>query len=210
MVRHLGNYQRQESRVRLPASTSIAPVNAQEIKQVVLNLITNALDSLDAGGTVWIELAKQRPLGRADRSRQRLRHDRRSAASTCSSRSSPAAATGRGRAGPFDHLSHRGRSRRARSTSTATGRAGARTIPRHACRLAETQHERRSRTIATKPHNRLKLCSPTTSVAAGADEPRAAAHGARGDRLPRRPHRRRRARNATPTTASSSISTCRA
>jgi signal transduction histidine kinase len=34
----------------------IAPVNPQEIKQVMLNLITNALDSLDAGGTVRVDL----------------------------------------------------------------------------------------------------------------------------------------------------------
>ena len=34
----------------------IASVNAQEIKQVVLNLITNALDSLDPGGTVVVQL----------------------------------------------------------------------------------------------------------------------------------------------------------
>ena len=36
-------------------------MNAQEIKQVVLNLITNALDSLDAGGTVWVSLARSGP-----------------------------------------------------------------------------------------------------------------------------------------------------
>jgi signal transduction histidine kinase len=34
----------------------VAPVNPQEIKQVVLNLITNGLDSLDPGGTLTIEL----------------------------------------------------------------------------------------------------------------------------------------------------------
>ncbi len=33
-----------------------APVNDQEIKQVMLNLITNALDSLDPGGTVAVEV----------------------------------------------------------------------------------------------------------------------------------------------------------
>jgi len=34
----------------------VAPVNEQEIKQVMLNLITNALDSLDPGGAVRVEL----------------------------------------------------------------------------------------------------------------------------------------------------------
>src|SRR5262249_7951604 len=37
----------------------IAPVNAQEIKQVVLNLVTNALDSLDASGTLTIQLTRK-------------------------------------------------------------------------------------------------------------------------------------------------------
>jgi signal transduction histidine kinase len=44
------------SSVRLVAPI-VAHVNAAEIKQVVLNLITNALDSLDSGGTLRIKLA---------------------------------------------------------------------------------------------------------------------------------------------------------
>jgi signal transduction histidine kinase len=55
MVSHLGRYQ--DKHVELIAGDSpIAPVNTQEVKQVVLNLITNALDSLSPGGTVRIEL----------------------------------------------------------------------------------------------------------------------------------------------------------
>ncbi len=55
MVGHLGKYQHKQ--VELVHSGSvIAPVNAQEIKQVVLNLLTNALDSIDDGGTVCVEL----------------------------------------------------------------------------------------------------------------------------------------------------------
>lgn len=58
MVSHLGRYQ--DKHVELVGGDSpIAPVNAQELKQVVLNLITNALDSLSAGGTVKIELHKR-------------------------------------------------------------------------------------------------------------------------------------------------------
>ena len=58
MVRHLGKYQRQEHRVRRRRAGH-APVNPQEIKQVVLNLITNGLDSLEPGGTVRVELAER-------------------------------------------------------------------------------------------------------------------------------------------------------
>jgi two-component system NtrC family sensor kinase len=57
MVRHLGNYkQKHVEFVRKgPVHSS---VNGQEIKQVLLNLITNGLDSLEEGGTVRVELGR--------------------------------------------------------------------------------------------------------------------------------------------------------
>ncbi len=58
MVRHLGKYQNRNLEFA-EGEPVIAPVNAQEIKQVVLNLVTNALDSLDAGGTLTIQLTRK-------------------------------------------------------------------------------------------------------------------------------------------------------
>lgn len=60
MVRHLGKYRNKQIELECRERV-IAPVNPQEIKQVVLNLITNALDSLDPGGTVWVRLARCGP-----------------------------------------------------------------------------------------------------------------------------------------------------
>ena len=55
MVGHLGRYQQMNIEFDA-AEPVIAPVNPQEIKQIVLNLLTNALDSLDTGGTVRVKL----------------------------------------------------------------------------------------------------------------------------------------------------------
>ncbi len=55
MVRHLGRYR--EKRIRFVAKqTVMVSINPQEVKQVVLNLITNALDSLEPNGVVTVDL----------------------------------------------------------------------------------------------------------------------------------------------------------
>lgn len=59
MVQHLGLYGRKQIVFRSDPRVT-ARVNAAEIKQVALNLITNALDSLDPEGTVEVELVKFR------------------------------------------------------------------------------------------------------------------------------------------------------
>lgn len=55
MLGHIGKYQRKHIEFA-PSETAIVSVNPQELKQVVLNLLTNALDSLDEDGTVHIQL----------------------------------------------------------------------------------------------------------------------------------------------------------
>jgi len=58
MVRHLGRYRQKEIRFQCQQPV-LARVGPQEIKQVVLNLITNALDSLDPEGIVTLQLGVQ-------------------------------------------------------------------------------------------------------------------------------------------------------
>lgn len=59
MVQHLGK--NQNKRVTLRAGDPVvAQVNAQEIKQVVLNLITNGLDSVEQDGEVTIAVERSR------------------------------------------------------------------------------------------------------------------------------------------------------
>lgn len=59
MVRHLGKY-REKNLIFEDDQVALAPVNGPEIKQVVLNLITNALDSIDPGGHVLVKLSEER------------------------------------------------------------------------------------------------------------------------------------------------------
>jgi signal transduction histidine kinase len=56
MIGHLGKYQGKHIELS-ESSPVVASVNAQEIKQVVLNLLTNALDSVEENGLVRIDLA---------------------------------------------------------------------------------------------------------------------------------------------------------
>jgi signal transduction histidine kinase len=55
MMGQLSKYRDRQVRFDMPESVH-AWVNPQEIKQVVLNLLTNALDSMSPGGTVWVRL----------------------------------------------------------------------------------------------------------------------------------------------------------
>jgi len=58
MIGHLGRYH--EKHLELAPGTAVsAAINAQELKQVVLNLIVNGLDSLDTGGTVQVSIGQQ-------------------------------------------------------------------------------------------------------------------------------------------------------
>src|SRR5204863_2889344 len=61
IVRTLDKYQNKQTEV-VGGAPVYAVVNGQEIKQVVLNLITNALDSVDDGGKLTIEFAARREL----------------------------------------------------------------------------------------------------------------------------------------------------
>ncbi|MCO6046847.1 HAMP domain-containing histidine kinase [Aeoliella sp. ICT_H6.2] len=57
MLQHLGRYNNKHVRLE-PGEPVIADVNPQEMKQVVLNLITNGLDSLDEGGEVTVAVER--------------------------------------------------------------------------------------------------------------------------------------------------------
>ncbi|GIW94251.1 MAG: ATPase [Pirellulaceae bacterium] len=55
MVQHLGKYRAKNIQCRCTAQSRCL-ANPQELKQVVLNLLTNALDAVDEQGTVWVEV----------------------------------------------------------------------------------------------------------------------------------------------------------
>jgi len=60
MIRHLGKYQNKKV-VLNDGGPVIAEICPQEMKQVVLNLITNGLDSVESGGTVDVTVASRGP-----------------------------------------------------------------------------------------------------------------------------------------------------
>jgi len=57
MVQHLGRYQDKNLELA-DGDPVIVEVNAQEIKQVVLNLVTNGLESVDSAGTVRVSVGR--------------------------------------------------------------------------------------------------------------------------------------------------------
>jgi signal transduction histidine kinase len=56
MIRHMGKYRGKVIAFHPPREAVVAHADAQEIKQVVLNLVVNALDSMGHGGTLRIDL----------------------------------------------------------------------------------------------------------------------------------------------------------
>jgi signal transduction histidine kinase len=58
MVQHLENSKGKQIRFQ-PSGTVTASVNAQEIKSVILNLVVNALESMDDGGILTIALGRR-------------------------------------------------------------------------------------------------------------------------------------------------------
>lgn len=69
MVQHIGKYKAKEIEYA-PTAVVHAAVNSQEIKQVVLNLLTNALDSMDPGGKVVVTVTSS-----GDRVHMKVRDD---------------------------------------------------------------------------------------------------------------------------------------
>ena len=57
LIKHVGKYKDKTVEFECEQSSTKAVVHAHEIKQVVLNLITNALDSLDDSGIVRVKLS---------------------------------------------------------------------------------------------------------------------------------------------------------
>jgi signal transduction histidine kinase len=54
MIQHIGKYRGKTISFQ-PLEVVMAHVDGQEIKQVVLNLIVNALESMESNGTLWID-----------------------------------------------------------------------------------------------------------------------------------------------------------
>ncbi len=129
MVRHLGKYQNRNIEFA-DGEPVIAPVNAQEIKQVVLNLVTNALDSVDAGGTLTIQLMRKPDFAEMIFTDNGCGMNRRSAQASVRALLHPQAQRPRHRLGPLDRLPHRQRTWRPNRSHQRRSRSRL-AIPRH-------------------------------------------------------------------------------
>ena len=139
MIRHLGKYQNKNVVLR-EAGPVIAEICPQEIKQVVLNLITNGLDSVEPGGTVTVSVASQGIGSSADRRGRRLRHDRRRDEALVRAVLHPPPRRAGHRARPFDQLSHRRRTSRADRRRKRRARQRLH-VHRVACRCASRRRD---------------------------------------------------------------------
>ncbi|MFQ3650824.1 MAG: HAMP domain-containing sensor histidine kinase, partial [Gemmataceae bacterium] len=59
VTQHLPNHKGKQILFEVAAGKLAAPVNAQEIKSVILNLVVNALESMDDGGKLTIRLSQK-------------------------------------------------------------------------------------------------------------------------------------------------------
>ena len=170
MVRHLGKYQNKNVEL-LDGEPVIAEICPQEIKQVVLNLITNGLDSLEPGGTVTISIVARGAEARIDRRRQRLRHDGRSAPAPVRAVLHPPPRTGRAPAWGCRSPIASSKSTAARSSPTATARAKARSspssLPLRQPAIASTTNASRAvsnRILSTTRHSITTATMTTTQI----------------------------------------------
>ena len=111
VIGHVGKYQRKRIEF-LRGQAVVAAVNAQEIKQVALNLLTNALDSVDDEGDGARGTFDARGHGRTDRGRQRLRHGAGRARTRLRAVLHPPQGRAGDRPRPVDRPSHHCRPRR--------------------------------------------------------------------------------------------------
>ena len=156
MLRHLGKYQHKEICLKSHGPV-IAPVNPQQFKQVVLNLLTNALDSIDADGTVRVKIGRRRRICGIGCRRQRLRNAARGPGARFRALLHPQTRGPRNRFGAIDQLSDHCRPRR-RDYGGETG-----TRPRgHISRPPAAAPGKGELPSATRRITDSSCCSPTT------------------------------------------------
>jgi len=145
MVRHLGKYRQKEVHFQAPGPI-IAEVSAQEFRQVVLNLVTNGLDSLDCGGRVLVELSRSAEYARlvvSDNGCGMTEHVKRHLFEPFFTRRRDGQGTGLGLAITYGIVRDHGGDITPHSDGPGTGSRLTVTLP-----LTQSNHEQRHRTAA--------------------------------------------------------------